>query len=1638
MKKIAFVAVFFSVLSTCFAQRGKNGNVIISASQVVNEYTTLTADANAGATSITVANSGLNTDGRFSANLSAGDLVMIIQMQGATINGMPQYPWFGGPNFGVANDGSADSTYGAIISYNNCGNYEFAEVSSVPNATTIQFDCGLTYNYTALGRVQVIRVPRYNNLTINNGDSIKCAPWDSAEGGIVAIEVLGNTIINGAINVSGFGFRGGLLSASMDSSGWGIGDVAMNAVLMSWGKEKGEGIAGFIAGYDQYGGRYGKGAPANGGGGGNAQNSGGGGGANGGNPAGWIDGKGNPDVTTSLTYKTAWNLEDSWLSAFTESGGGRGGYSFSGNAKNPLTTGPNNAAWGGDSRDANGGWGGRPLDYDSLRRIFIGGGGGAGDQNNDAGGAGGNGGGMVYLISYGTVTGSGQILANGSNGYNSTENLTEIAGDGAGGAGGGGTVIINSTGNISGISIHANGGNGGDQVVNAALAEAEGPGGGGGGGFIATSNAGVAETATGGANGTTNSSQMKKFPPNGATKGDSGTTGATVTNFKIVAKNDTICSGQTATLNASLSGTVPAGEVINWFSTSAGGAPIASGATYVTGALTKDTVIYVGTCPGTYRQADSIIISGSSSISITAPVAICHGGTANLNASGGTAYSWSPAISLSNPAIANPVASPTATTTYTVNITTPCGMLKDSVVVTVSPVPSVTLSSAPSDTICAGNTATLTASGGTTYAWNTSATSSSISVTPAITTAYSVNITNAGCTKDTSIKVTVNPLPGVTFSGATSICTGSSTTITATGGGTYSWNTSATTAAINVSPAATTTYSVDVTKAGCTKDTSIKVTVNPLPSVTFIGDTAICLGSSTAITASGGGTYSWNTSATTATIDVSPGTATTYSVDVTDAGCVKDTSITVNVKPKPAVSVNPPSPGICTGGNVTLTASGANTYSWSTGVTTSSINVNPAATTTYSVIGTSALGCADTANVTVTVGSSITAAITGKDTICSGSSTTLTASGGSSYLWSNGSTNAVITISPAADTTYSVTASSGSCVASANVMVKVNPSFTIGLTGNSSICPDSSTTITASGGGTYLWAPGGQTTAGINVNPASTTTYSVQVNNGGCIEDTSITVTINTPPSITITKDSTLCSGESVILTASGGGTYSWSNGATSDAITVTPAVTTVYSVIISNGCPKDTSTKITVNPTPTVTISGNNSICTDSSTTLTANGGTTYLWLPGGQVTANIVVNPASTETYSVIGTSASGCKDITNVTVTVNSPPIVSITGDSTICSGKSVALTATGGGTYLWSNSDTTSTINVTPIATTTYSVKVNNGCLKDASTTITVIPSATVTISGLNSICEGDNTTLTASGGNTYVWNTTPAQTTAAITAAPTTSTLYTVIGYNGSGCNDTVNEIVTVIPKPIPDISPPAPICQGASASLNASGGNSYAWTPATGLSTTALGTVNASPNVTTTYTVTVTTNGCSATDSVTVIVNPLPSGVANGGTSIYLGSSTPLSVFPVGSGETYAWSPSSSLNCSSCSNPVATPSVTTTYFVTITDSDGCIKTDSVEVIVTEKCGDIFIPEAFSPGQVNNNVLYVRGDCIKTMDFVVFDRWGNKVFESTNPSNGWDGKYNGLDMNAGTYVYYLKGEDIYDNKIEQKGNVALVR
>ena len=547
-----------------------------------------------------------------------------------------------------------------------------------------------------------------------------------------------------------------------------------------------------------------------------------------------------------------------------------------------------------------------------------------------------------------------------------------------------------------------------------------------------------------------------------------------------------------------------------------------------------------------------------------------------LTAMDGDSYLWSQGDT--TPSIA---VSPLITTTYSVTVSNGFGCsASDSTTVEVLPRPTATITG--KDTICYGTSTTLTASGGLGFKWSNGATTASITVNPTETTTYTVTVTATnGCTDVASSTVVVHPLPVPSISGNNVICYGDSTTLVASGGGGYLWNTGAGTAGITVAPTSNTTYTVTVTNAfGCTASTSIPVIVNPLPVVSISGDTSLCMGENTVLIAGGGIAYNWSTGANTAAINETPLTTTTYSVTVTGTnGCTAVDSVTVNVHPLPTAAISGDTV-ICLGDATTLTASGAQFYLWDNGDTTASITVAPLVNTTYYVTVTTQFGCADTDSVRVHLDTLPVAVITGVDTICLNDYTTLTASGGSSYQWSNGATTAGITVMPTSSTTYTVTVTDNNgCTGTASLLVTVQPLPSPTITGNDVICFGDTTTLSASGGVSYLWNTGA-TTASIDVSPAASATYSVTATDAnGCSDSTSIYITVHPLPPAAISGDTILCVGDSTTLTASGGVSYLWSTGDTSAAIDVSPAASTTYSMTATdaNGCTNTASITLDV-----------------------------------------------------------------------------------------------------------------------------------------------------------------------------------------------------------------------------------------------------------------------------------------------------------------------------------------------------------------------------------------------------------------------------------------------------------------------------
>lgn len=819
------------------------------------------------------------------------------------------------------------------------------------------------------------------------------------------------------------------------------------------------------------------------------------------------------------------------------------------------------------------------------------------------------------------------------------------------------------------------------------------------------------------------------------------------------------------------------------------------------------------------------------------------------------------------------------------------------------------------------------------------------------------------------------------------------------------------------------------------------ITCGTAPTITVTSTPGSCTSSASATVTVTGGTppyaYSWSNGQTSQS--VSGLTSGTYTVLVKDNSCAQNIFVDSVVVTGNGIAIaSTHTNASCAASDGTATATPASgtapfTYSWSP-----SGGGNPTATGlsagTYSVLITDASGCTGTSIVTVNSVNTLTLSMTSSSSACTSANGTASANsaGGTApftYSWSNGQTAQTATGLVAGNYTASVVDANG-CTALSTVTVNSTGTFTLSISSTSSGCASSNGTATAiSAGGTgpftYNWNNGqtAQTATGL---PAGS--YSVFVlDANGCTNTQTVAITSG---SFTATATpSTVCAGQNAVLSATGGTSYSWSNGQTTSAVSVMASVSATYSVIVSNGLCSDTLfVPLTVNPAPSVTISGNTTICAGDISTLTASGGSTYSWSTGATGSV-ITVGPSAVTAYTVTASSSSGCISSNTVSITIAPPPVAAVSG-TTICAGQTATLSASGGVNYSWSNGNTTAIINVAPTINTTYSVIVSVGtCADTASATVSVNASPVISVTGNTVICAGDISTLTALGGTNYSWSN--GSTSSVIQVSPGVTTTYTVSSSN-SNCTSAVSVIVAVSPPPAAS-AVNAVICSGQTALLTASGGGTYLWSNGSTGSA-----INVSPVTNTTYSVIVSIGTCSDTASATVTVNPNPVASAWGSITITEGQSATLSA---SGGGAYVWS-----NGAVDSVIAVSPVVTTGYCVTVSIGN-C--TDTACVLVSVEPTDcsyaddqLFIPDAFSPnGDTKNDVLaiyYPDINCIKELTFVIYDRWGEKVFESSNIVLTWDGTYKGDMMNTAVFVYYLKVTFISGNETVRKGNVSLVR
>ena len=710
-----------------------------------------------------------------------------------------------------------------------------------------------------------------------------------------------------------------------------------------------------------------------------------------------------------------------------------------------------------------------------------------------------------------------------------------------------------------------------------------------------------------------------------------------------------------------------------------------------------------------------------------------------------------------------------------------------------------------------------------------------------------------------SAMVNVKPIaaaPAVSINGDLTPCEGTSVSVAGPAGALgYRWNDGATQQSRAIS--ASGNYVLQTLGSnGCysTPSDTVRIAVQPLPNAPVISlvsgsATTICPGDSSHLTATAASSYLWSNGAVSQSIFAK--VAGSFSVQAVSAqGCrsVPSNEITVTTRSRPTqprLSLSGDSV-FCAGGSLTLTSSYATNNHWKTGETTQSITVTAAGT--YWVYGQSATSCASLKRyVTVAVGGAGQRPIvsaSGSTALCPGNTVTLTSNFPTGNTWSNGAVTQSITVSSAAS--YTVT-NAGTCGTTTSLPTTVTvaslpPTPTITAPADLALCQGESVTLTSSATTGNLWSNGATTQSIVVMDPA---TYTVRQQSGACTTAVSQGVSITVAPkpakpTVSANGPTLFCNGSDVTLTSSASANNVWSNGATTQSITVS-ATGNFYVKVQTPACFSDTSahTAITVHqpgPVPSIrNTSGANittaSACEGSSVSLVSSYTSgTSVWSTNF-VGPQVSISTVGTTVVTVKSVSTRGCQSAASTPVTVTiSPtpamPTIAASGPTQLCPGGSVRLTSSAATGNIWSNASTAGFIDVT--AAGSYTVRtVTAGCSSAVSspTVVSVVNLATpsVTSTGSTTFCEGGSVLLTSSAAAGNVWSN--GDTARAITVTQPNS--YSV-HVQATGCNSAASTPIVVTVNPLPATptvyaTGPLAFCAGGSVTLSSSATSGNRW-----------------------------------------------------------------------------------------------------------------------------------------------------------------------------------------------------------------------
>jgi len=967
--------------------------------------------------------------------------------------------------------------------------------------------------------------------------------------------------------------------------------------------------------------------------------------------------------------------------------------------------------------------------------------------------------------------------------------------------------------------------------------------------------------------------------------------------------------------------------------------------------------------------------------------------------------------------------------------------VSDTVVVTVHPKPVVNLGN---DISTCASSATLTVPNtqpSWTYQWSNGSTTNPTTVNTAGT--YNVEVTDAnGCKNSDNINLSIVSAVKINLGNDTSFCSGGNKLLDAgTGYTSYTWSGAKTGSAQTLVADMAGTYIVNATGA-CNSSDTIVVSVLSKPIASLGNDITSCSATATLSVANPqpGDSYLWSEGSVVSSILVNA--SGNYWVQVTNTNncSARDTA---NVSLINNANVNLGNDTVlCIGDTKLLNAgTGYLSYFWSGAKTGSSSTLLADVAGTYIVNVSAGLGCTDIDTIVISYNALPNVNLGNDISSCSANVILHAGNNFTSYLWSNTSSDSTLVVNAPGNYWVEVSNALG-CKAKDTIAVNIISNLSVNLGPDVAVCAGNLNTFDAGTGFTsYLWS-NAATSQTITVSTAGT--YIVTVSNGACSASDTVLLTVNNNPNPSLGNDVVLCTGANNIFNAGSFASYLWSDASTSSTLNTANSGIYWVEVTDNNGCKgRDTAT-LTIQNTLALNLGADKIVCENSSFVFDGgNGYTSYSWSGAKNApTQTILADVAGNYILSV---SSGTCSARDTVALSFFSAPVVDLGADKTVCSGASILLDAGTFATYKWSTSETTKTVNKTA---GTYWVEVSdiNGCKDTDSIQIINTPNPLIEIGNDVDACDGDVVMIQEQLGTTnlnYDWITNNISVGNTSSIQVTQSGTYTLTVTDANNC--TSSDVLTAVFKATPIVNlnggkDSALVCKGNNLVLDATtntAGVTYLWLPDK-LTSSAI-TVNKTGD----YSVIVNNGSCSDTDAVHVEVITLPKGFLNDS----LNANAPNYCFAELTGgvdisaETtdgkiynYLWS-------TGATTSVINVNTEGSYSVTIS-LDNCMQTDKIKLV--DYCPTtIFLPSAFSPnGDGVNETFYARGTYVDEYQILIFNRWGELIYESSNFNESWDGTYGSQKVQEDVYVwkvlYTVHEPSGIDSKQEIIGKVVVLR